>query len=261
VVTHEARSHLRLYRDAAGCESVQTVNRQFRLATVVGDRGPERLALEESYDIRHCLTKESSSSEATVTAWRPGSDAASPVFRITGRGVAGAPYGNLYRMTRSGCCGSGDLAAYYSLLTGSYLFSSSVEPRSIQVANTRAVRYFAFHDSFSAAAPAEWETDSTVIGVLTWGDDETPAQRLVVLLDQPEPFATSSLRLIVAGKPIDQPSLTVFADNPVGPIQLDVELVAPGSGRRVSLRIPIVELEPVIDQATLPTDAKLERRR
>ena len=53
VVSHEARSQLRRYRDAAGCESVQTVNRRFRLVTVVGPGGPEHRVLEESFDVRH----------------------------------------------------------------------------------------------------------------------------------------------------------------------------------------------------------------
>src|SRR5690349_18840169 len=64
VITHEARSQVRLYRDAAGCESVQTVNHQYRVVTVATDVGRQRLVLEEAYDVRLCLEGGSSSSEA-----------------------------------------------------------------------------------------------------------------------------------------------------------------------------------------------------
>ena len=114
IVSHEARSQLRLYRDAAGCESIQTVNRQFRLVTVVTEKGAERRVLEESYDVRHCLQAESASSEAAIVAWRPDSTT-TPLFRIAGRGTEGEPAGNLYRMTQRGCCGSQELATYFSL--------------------------------------------------------------------------------------------------------------------------------------------------
>src|SRR2546422_11171648 len=69
IISREARSQVRLYRDATGCESVQTVNRQFRLVTIVTPTGPRRLLLEESYDVRRCLTAEGASSEALITAW------------------------------------------------------------------------------------------------------------------------------------------------------------------------------------------------
>src|SRR5438093_8540280 len=118
IISREARSQVRMYRDAAGCESVQTVNRQFRLVTIVTPTGPRRLLLEESYDVRRCLTSEGASSEALITAWEADSGSSEPLFHIAGRGVASAPVGNLYRMQSRGCCGSGDAATYFSLVSG-----------------------------------------------------------------------------------------------------------------------------------------------
>ncbi len=252
VVSHEARSQLRIYVDAAGCKSVQTVSRQFRLVSVVGQGEPEHRVLEESFDVRHCLSSESSSSEAVITAWSPDSPASStPLFRITGRGTTGAPFGNLYRMAVYGCCGSQDLGSYSSLLSGRTLFTSSIRPRMIEVANRRTPRFAAFHDTFSALAPAEAEADSSVVGVLQWGDDLTEARRFVVRAEQPEAFAVESLRILDEGKVQDDSTVVIWPDKPPRSLVLEVRLVAPGSSRRASFRVPIVNLELATDKATV----------
>ena len=258
VVSHEARSQLRLYRDAAGCRSVQTVNRQFRLVTVVGPGGPAHRVLEESFDVRHCLSSESSSSEAVITAWHPDSSAtASPLFRITGRGVAVEPQGNLYRLAVRGCCGSQDLASYSSLLTGRSLFTSSVRPRSLEVANRGIYRFAAFHDTFSAMAPAEAEADSTVIGVLQWGDDQDLARRIAVRADRPEAFAVELLRFVEEGKPVSDSTLVLWPDRPPRKLELEVRLIAPGSNRRLTFRVPVVDLQLAEAHATVPRGVRL----
>ena len=258
VVSHEARSQLRRYRDAAGCESVQTVNRRFRLVTVAGPGGPEHRVLEESFDVRHCLQSESSSSEAVITVWHPDSSATSaPLFRIIGRGSSGEPEGNLYRLAVRGCCGSQELTSYASLLTGRTLFTSSLRPRVIEVANRPTRRFAAFHDTFSAMAPAEAETDSTVIGVLQWGNDQDQARRILVLADHPEAFAVEGLRFVEGGKPLGGTSLVLRPDQPARRLELEVQLVAPGSGRRLGFRVPIVNLDLVVPQATVPKGVRL----
>ena len=257
VVSHEARSQVRIYRDAAGCQSVQTVNRQYRVVTVDRPEGPQRVVLEESYDVRRCLSSESVSSEAAITAWRPDSGVSAPLFRITGRGTAGEPFGNLYRMTSHGCCGSQDASTYYSLITGETLFTSSAPLRSLEIPSTRTVRYAAFHDSFSASDPVEAATDSTVIGVIEWGDDVHAARRVVVRSDHPEPFATSAIRFVKNGKPVADSVLSLRQGKPVGALGLEVELVAPGSSRRLVLRVPIVDLELVVGRATVPSGVRL----
>lgn len=257
VVSHEARSQLRIYRDAAGCESVQTVNRQFRLATVVGAAGPARRVVEESYDVRHCLTSESASSEATITVWLPDGNATVPLFRITGRGAEGAPSGNLYRMTNRGCCGSQDLATYFSLLTGRMLFASSLPPRSLEVANTRTIRYLALHDTFSAAELPERAGDSTVVAVLQWGDDETPARRYLIRAERPEAFAGSTIRFHRDGRILPDTALVLFPERPTGRLMAEVELVAPTSNRVLRFQIPIEGTELRTDRATLPPGVTL----
>lgn len=260
VISREARSQVRLYRDAAGCQSIQTVGRQFRLVTVVGDGGPRRLILEESYDVRRCLESEGASSEALITAWRPDSGANQPLYRITGRGVSGSAMGNLYRMMSRGCCGSEDLGTYFSLLTGRALFSSNLTPVRIELANTSQVRYLAFHDTFSALHPVEAERDSTVIGVLQYGDDRRPARRLLVLADRPEGFATTRLRLIREGRAMED-SVVVLSRPPFGGLRVRVELVAPGSNRRVWLEAPIEGDSLDISHARMAAGVRLRRAR
>ncbi len=255
-VSHEARSQLRLYKDAAGCESIQTVNRQFRLVTVVTEKGAERRILEESYDVRHCLESESASSEAAIVAWRPDT-ATVPLFRIAGRGTEGEPAGNLYIMTQSGCCGSQALATYFSLLNGRALFTSSIGIRSIEVANTRQVRYAGFHDSYSAAAATESQADSAVVGVLQWGDDQTPGQRILLRADRPEGFAVSGLAFRRDGKATADSAITLWPDKPQH-LALEVRLTAPSSNRTLSLTIPIAGLDLDLKGARVPSGFRLE---
>jgi hypothetical protein len=251
VITHEARSQVRLYRDAAGCESVQTVNHQFRVVTVTTEAGRQRLVLEEAYDVRLCLDGGGSSSEATITAWLPDSGSAPPRFRITGRGVSGMPVGNLYRLQATGCCGSGTLGTYYSLITGQLLFSSSLPPIELEVDDTGRTRFIAFHDTFSGTPPPE-ATDSTVIGVLQIGDDRQPARRLVLAADRKDAYAIEQLRFVRKGR--------VAADSTTGvPIAVELGFRATGSGRRFAVRVPIAadSLEPA--RATLPTGVSWRR--
>lgn len=256
-VSHEAKSQLRLYRDAAGCQSIQTVNRQFRLVTVVTNSGPERLVLEESYDVRHCLESESASSEASIVAWRPDS-ASAPLFTIAGRGTEGEPAGNLYRMTQSGCCGSQNLATYFSLLTGKPLFASSIELRSIEVPNTTDVRYAAFHDSFSASASPETAADSSVVGVLQWGDDRAAASRFLLRADRPEGFAVFALGFRRDGRAITDSAVSLWPGKPQN-LALEIQLTAPGSDRKVALTVPIKGLELDLAGVRLPAGFRLER--
>jgi hypothetical protein len=236
VISHEARSQVRLYRDAAGCESVQTLNRQFRLVTVAARSGTHRLVLEEAYDLRHCLARGGSSSEATITAWHPDSNPASPpAFRIETRATSGAPVGNLYRFESVGCCGSGTIGTFYSLLTGRLLFASSLRPLALGGEPGAPGRFIAFHDTFSAIAPVE-AADSGVIGVLETADDSVPRQRLALVADPAEPFALDQLVFWKDRRAVDD---SVVSD-PVRGLAVAVTLRAPGSGRRVRVVVPIV---------------------
>jgi len=255
-ITHQARSEVRLYRDAAGCNSVQTVNRQFRLVRVQREEGPERLVLEESYDVRWCLEREGVSSEATVTAWRPDSAATPPLFRIVGRGVTGAPVGNLYRMVAYSCCGSQELATYFSLLTGRLLFSSSLPPRQLVLPARGIQRFAAFHDSYSAAQPPEVERDSSVVGVLQWGDDRTAAQRFVLRAEQPQPIAVTEIVFLARGEPATESLLTLTDQS--GPVSLRVRWIVPGSTQSYTIDIPIDQAELAPRRARVPAGFRLD---
>ncbi len=236
VISHEARSQVRLYRDAAGCESVQTANHQYRLVTVVTRSGPKRLVLEEAYDIRYCLSGGSSSSEATITAWRPDSNtAAPPAFRIAGRGISGSVVGNLYRLVSAGCCGSGTLGTYYSLITGRQLFASSVPPLELGSEPGAPARFVGFHDTFSAVAPVE-AADSSVVGVLEMSDDSAPGQRLVLVADRPEPFA---LRQFAFLRDRHQITDSLVPHQGGQGLAVTVTIEAPASRRRATVVVPI----------------------
>jgi hypothetical protein len=228
---------------------VQTLNRQFRLVTVATGAGTRRLVLEEAYDLRYCLGG-GSSSEATITAWRPDSNsAAPPAFRITTRAISGAPARNLYRFESVGCCGSGTIGTYYSLLTGRPLFASSLRPLELGTVAGEPVRFIAFHDTFSAIAPVE-ATDSTVVGVFETADDSVPGQRVVLVADRAEPFALEQLTFWRNRRPIDD-SAVPFPGRERG-LSVAVSLQAPGSGRRVRVVVPIAGDSLDSAGATLP---------
>lgn len=245
-MTHEARSSLRLYQDAAGCESVQTLNRQFRLVSIQGAKGPERLVLEEEYDIRHCLESESASSEATITAWAPEAGA-EPAFIIRGRGATGIPAGNLYGLVTWGCCGSGELQTFYSLRNGRLLFSTSTRARTLEEPTTRRVMHLGFQDTFSAAQPAEVAADSTVVGILQWADDERPGGRIVIRAAEPEAFAIWGFYWNRGGRRVTD-SLVLREPGQAG-LAVEVELIAPGSSRRTRLLFPIDSAGPTLTGA------------
>jgi hypothetical protein len=257
-ISHEARSQVRIYRDAAGCESVQTVNRQFRVVTVMTDSGPRHRVLEEAYDIRHCLSKEGTSSEAQITVWRPDSTAVQPEFRIVGRGVEGVPIGNLYRMVSHSCCGSGDLATYFSLLSGRTLFTSSVPPRRVELRPSNRVRYFAFHDTFSASNPVEARKDPNLVGVLQYSDDRAPAKRVLVLGAHAEGLAVATLRLILNAQPVED-SVLVLTGSGFSGIGVRVELASPSSDRRAWLEVPLERDTLRIERAQTSPGIKLRR--
>lgn len=251
-VIHEARSQLRLYRDAAGCESVQTVNRQYRLVTVrdsIPGDGPRRLVLEESYDVRHCLAAESQSSEATVTVWRPDSVSREPLFRLAGRGVHGEPWGNLYQMVAAGCCGSQNLITYYSLLSGATLFASSLPARILEFPANRTSLFVGFHDTYSAAAPVEASDDSSVVGVVSWADDHAVLQRVVVVADRAEPLAVAALAFTRDGRRLADTLVTVWPNDSTADFAVTVDLISPASDRRAWIRIPIANRALVIEKA------------
>jgi hypothetical protein len=257
VVSHEARSQLRLYRDAAGCEAVQALNRHFRLVTLVDDGGPRHIVLEEAWDVRHCLDSESTSSEAEITAWLPASDQTQPLFRIQARGSAGAPEGNLYRMTSRACCGGADLSAYYSLLTGRALFSSSIPPLRVEDPTSGEMRVVAFHDTYSAGSPPEAIADSTVVGVLQIGDEREPAARFAVVADRPGPHAVAELALVRDGAAVDRPATV---DPSRRPLHVRVGLVARLTGRRATLVVPVTGLELDVGRARTTGGVSLRTR-
>ena len=95
-------------------------------------------------------------------------------------------------------------------------------------------RFAGVHDTYSAGTPPELQADSSVIGILGWADDETALQRFAILADRPEPFAATSIRFLREGRP-----------------GLEIELVAPGSNRRATVRVPIENRLLLPDQAEL----------
>jgi hypothetical protein len=248
VISLEARSQVRLYRDAAGCESVQTMNRQFRVVTVPAPVGMRPLVLEEAYDLRHCLSTGSASSEAVITAWRPEPGVVDPLFRITGRGVTGEPVGTFYRLLSRSCCGGNDLGVFHSLHNGRALFSSSGRVLQLVDSVTGGSRFVAFHDAASPVAPPEAAGDPTVIGVLQVGDDREPARRWVVVLARPEPFALRQLGFIVRSRPVPDTLLVLAGAEAAGDAAVLARLRAPTSGRELTVEVPFEGLSPRVDR-------------
>lgn len=208
--------------------------------------------LEESYDLRHCLASASTSSEATITAWEPVAGAAEPLFRIRGRAATGEVIGNLYRMTQRSCCGSHEVGSYYSLLTGRMLFTATGDPIAVSGPDG-ATRYLAFHASYSATLPPESVADSTVVGVLQWGDDRVPATRYSIVARSGGRYGLAAFTLRRAPESEGNPPTVQTAA-----LQLArIELASPADDRRHEISIPIRAGELDLEGATLPPGFEL----
>jgi hypothetical protein len=118
-------------------------------------------------------------------------------------------------------------------------------------AASRTSRFVGFHDTYSAGAPPEVGTDSAVVGVLSWTDEEAPLQRFAVLAERPEAFAVTAIGFRVAGRRVTDSLLTLFPKDSTADLGVEIDLIAPQSGVRATVRVPVQ------GQALDPTRARL----
>ena len=161
----------------------RTVNRRFTFSAIHPEaKGSKTLLLDETFDRGFDSQAEGETSTTEVEAFALQGDAKTPLWKIRTRGSDGAPDGELYRITRMGCCGSQNLDLYFSLLDGRELFSSDGPILRLEVPNTAVRRYVGYHSLMAASPVPEAAGRKDVVGVLTYGGDRAPAARFLVIV-------------------------------------------------------------------------------
>lgn len=175
----------------------------------------------------------------------------------------------LYRVTDLGCCGAESTHTYFSVLTGSELFRGNGSVLRISIPNTPlGPRFVSFHGPNASYRSAEREGDSTVVGVLYYGDNRSPASRLV--LTSTRATFSGRVALLVNGSETQQHMLrsaTVrdAAGNAdpslVGGFSILVELQSfePADPALLRIEIPIVSDSFALDRARLPGGVQIRR--
>jgi len=86
----------------------------------------------------------------------------------------------LYRVTASGCCGTNSVDTYFDLYSGVEVMAASGRILRIDLPKIRDRRFISYHDNVSAIGVPEAVADSTVIGVIQFGDGRRPAARVAL---------------------------------------------------------------------------------
>ncbi len=169
--------------DSPGCRGRRIVNTRFDR---IGLRDPGYLVVETSTDVVERDCAEGSQGTVRVRTWDDARlEAPRSVIADSGELAALAipeelqrarAFVPLLRITRTGCCGSLDLDAYYDLVTGRPAFAAS-SPLRWFIANG-TVRYLAVLTQAPRAPVERWSPGT--VAVLQYGTGSGPAQRLEV---------------------------------------------------------------------------------
>ncbi len=217
-VQRQAVSTFEMKSGKDGSLTCRTVNRRFTLAPLPPDADHEALLLRETFDISCDLDPESRDGVVNISAFpvSKGKVDRKPLWTFKGPGDTGTITETMYRVTQTGCCGSGDLNTFVSLRTGSLLFTSSGPIQTVTVPATNLKRFIAFHDTSSDPPPPEARDNPTVVGVLVFGGENAQAERLVVRGPEESEGQLKSIRLLVEGKPAETRELELWPEEDSG---------------------------------------------
>lgn len=259
----QALSTFRFAPNAQGCPTAHSVNTRYFL--IQDDTGLTGMVFRETVDISQCLTAEASTSKVTVSAWRAGqSQSARPAFGFEAPGEQGEMVDRtVYRITERGCCGPSNLDRYFSLENGAEVFSATGRPLRVRVAGD-GDRWIAVQDSYSATAIQESERDSTIVGLIQYGDGRVPSLRLAVAHPRGGFYGLDSL-YFVRGVPMRDSSEILVSSARGDPRQVQVSgfsivavLVArEWDGVPLRVEIPIESDRPQVQRARLSGHATL----
>ena len=164
----------------------QTTNVRYTVVGATAVEAPDwpHLVLEERTSIQQCENLEGpTQAEVSVTARPAAHPGAPPRWTIRRRGEDAAVVDSfaghaLYRITEYGCCGSENLDAYYSLVTGRELFTTDHPLLFIDV-RPFGTGFVAVHDAQAAVSPGA-ENDRTLVAVVAFGGAGGAVQRLAI---------------------------------------------------------------------------------
>lgn len=256
-----AQSSFRLLRRTPDCTfGYQATSVRYLVvgATVVEEPDWPHLVLEEKTTLRQCENLEGPTEAEVSVAARPAAHPeARPRWVIRRRGDTGAvvdsfPGRSLYRVTEYGCCGSEDLDAYYSLVTGRELFTAD-HPLLFVDVKPFGTGFVAVHDVEAAGSPGA-ESDRTLVAVVAFGAPGATVQRAAVRAASTE-YRVTRLELVArdpAGHLKRGPSLDLNSEIDARwsvAVSIDFEGVADGrpAGR---VAIPIANGRMVVERAT-----------
>ncbi len=174
----EAASSLQVSASDSGCRWIRSTNRRFDVVSTSAGR----VIVRQTATMQGCGNAEKVPSELLAEVFDVSAAPEAParlLLRAPGDAVT-FEYYNILGITDGGCCGSGSLTSYFSLLSGKPLLQSSAPLVEVDVPNSRPPlrRYFAFHDGMSVQpAPEEREGDA-FLGTLQYGGDQESAQRV-----------------------------------------------------------------------------------
>lgn len=186
-----------------------------------------------------------------------------PLWSVEARGSEGALLSGdrLYRVTDIGCCSAESTHTYFSVLTGSEVFSGNGS--LLRISTPLGARFVSFHGSNASVRLAERERDSTVVGVLYYGDNRSPASRLVLTDAQGIVYGVRKVTLLVDGSETQEhriwrwivPNAPVNADpGLIGGFSIVLELQPMDSDDFAPARIeiPIASDSFALDRVDLP---------
>ena len=216
IVRREAVSSAETWKESGGRRITHTVNRRFTFAAVYPERYKKvELLLSETFDRRMDSGAEGEKSRVMVEGSAAGDPSGKPLWKIETDGSSGeATDQNVYRVNRPGCCGAQDLGIYFSLVNGKELILSDAPILTMEVPNSSLRRFVGYQDTMAASPIPGEKTRKGVVGMLQYGSDREPAERLFVVADNPEPpedFAAKKLSIVVNGKEAEDSRFDVWA--------------------------------------------------
>lgn len=175
--------------DSAGVHRFKITNVRYLAVRHVDREGLHRPLLRETY-LQRCCTEGEREVESTLLLEGLGETtgpAATPAWHVTFPADAGELAGPFYRAILHGCCDERDALTYVNVQTGAVAFQVSAADRpvaqalpALRVPNSPLVRFAGFLDRVTPVEVPEAVTDSTVAGVLQYGDGRGPARRFVL---------------------------------------------------------------------------------
>ena len=193
------------------------VNRRFTFADTHPEaKGSRTLLLAESFDRSFDTQAEGEKSTVEVEAFAIPGEAKSPLWKLRTEGAEGSPDGELYRVTRPGCCGAQNLDFYFSLFDGRERFASDGPILRLEVPNTAVRRYVGYHSLMAASPIPETASRKNVVGVLTFGGDRAAASRLLVIgspAAEQDNYARTGLAFVREGKIVEDPVLELWSSD------------------------------------------------